>query len=203
MTTRVWLIRHGEPADTVRGRCYGALDVGLSAGGRRQVEATAESLQTEPLAAIYTSPRLRTTESAHILASSHACGYREEPDLREIDFGDFEGLTYDEISVRYPALYRQWMESPTEVQFPNGESFASMRARVVRAFESILRSWEGQTVALVTHGGVIRILIAWALQMPDGCLFRLAQDYAARNLLTIVGGTPIVQSMNVTIGSMD
>ena len=202
MTTQIWLIRHGEPAETVRGRCYGSLDVGLSTAGRSQVEATAASLQGEPLAAIYSSPRLRTTESARILASSHTCGYREEPDLRELDFGDFEGLTYDEISARYPELYRQWMETPTEVQFPNGENFASMRARVVRAFEAIQRNWAGQTVAIVTHGGVIRILIAWALQMPDGCLFRLAQDYAARNLLTFVDGTPIVQKMNVTPASI-
>jgi alpha-ribazole phosphatase len=198
MTTRIWLIRHGEPAETVRGRCYGSLDVGLSAEGRRQMEAVAAYLQAESLAAIYASPRLRTTESAAILASPHACGYREDADLREIDFGDFEGLAYDDIAARYPDLYRQWMETPTEVQFPRGESFAAMRVRVMRAFAAIQRVWAGQTVAMVTHGGVIRILIAQALQMPDSCLFRLAQDHAAMSLLLCVDGTPVVQSMNAT-----
>jgi len=199
MTTRIWLIRHGEPAG-VRGRCYGKLDVGLSAVGRAQVQAVAECLRAEPLSAIYASPRLRTIESARLVAHPHTCGYREEPGLREIDFGDFEGLTYDEIAARYPDLYRQWMETPTEVQFPHGESFAAMRGRVLQAFEAIQQAHVGQTVALVTHGGVIRILIAWALAMPDPSLFRLAQDFAAMNLLTLVDGVPVLQSMNRTCG---
>jgi broad specificity phosphatase PhoE len=85
-------------------------------------------------------------ESARILASFHSCGCREDAGLCEIDFGDFEGLTCDEIAERYPVLYRQWMESPTEVQFPNGESFVLMR-RVLPAFEAIREGHEGRTVA--------------------------------------------------------
>ena len=195
MTTRIWLVRHGEPAG-VRGRCYGKLDIGLSEAGRVQMERTAARLQSEELDAIYTSPRVRTEESARALAALHERECRQDARLREIDFGDFEGLTYDEISVRYPDLYRQWMESPTEVQFPNGESFAAMRVRVLASFEAIRARHEGRTVAIVTHGGVIRIVLAWALQLPDGCLFRLAQDYAAMNLLALVDGVPIVQKMN-------
>jgi len=195
MTTRIWLVRHGEPAG-VRGRCYGKLDVGLSAVGRAQMESTAARLQAEQVDAIYASPRVRTMESARILAGFHACGVLEDAGLCEIDFGGFEGLTYDEIAARYPALYRQWMDSPTGVQFPNGESFAAMRLRVLQAFEAIRRSNEGRTAAIVTHGGVIRILLAGALEMPDRNLFRLAQDYAAMNLLVWVDGVPIVQSMN-------
>jgi alpha-ribazole phosphatase len=89
------------------------------------------------------------------------------------------------------------MESPTEVQFPHGESFAAMRVRVLRAFEAIRQRHEGRTAAIVTHGGVIRIVLAWALEMPDRCLFRLAQDYAALNLLAWMDGVPVVERMNV------
>jgi len=117
-------------------------------------------------------------------------------DLGEIDFGDFEGLAYDDIAARYPELYRQWMEAPTEVRFPNGESFCEMRSRVLGAFEAIEREWRGQTVAIVSHGGVNRILIAWALQIPDEYLFRVAQDYAAVNLLEIADGTQSVRLLN-------
>ncbi len=120
------------------------------------------------------------------------------PDLREIDFGDFEGLAYDEIAARYPDLYRQWMETPTEVRFPNGEIFSEMRVRVLRAFDAIRRERAGQTAVIVSHAGVNRILIAWALEMPDSCLFRLGQDYAAMNLLTFIGELPSVQLLNVT-----
>jgi len=196
MKSRIWLVRHGEPAG-VRGRCYGKLDIGLSAAGRAQMERAAACLRTEPLEAIYASPRVRTMESARIVAGFHRCGCREDAGLSEIDFGEFEGLTYDEIAVHYPAIYRQWMESPTEVQFPHGESFAAMRVRVLRAFEAIRQRHEGRTAAIVTHGGVIRIVLAWALEMPDRCLFRLAQDYAALNLLAWMDGVPVVERMNV------
>lgn len=195
MTSRIWLVRHGEPAG-VRGRCYGKLDIGLSAAGRTQMERAAECLKAESFEAIYASPRVRTMESARIVAGFHDCDCHEDAGLCEIDFGEFEGLTYDEIAVHYPAIYRQWMESPTEVQFPHGESFATMRVRVLRALEAIRQRHEGAMVAIVTHGGVIRIVLAWALEMPDRCLFRLAQDYAAMNLLAWVDGVPIVQRMN-------
>jgi alpha-ribazole phosphatase len=197
MTTRIWLVRHGEPAG-VRGRCYGKLDVGLSDAGRAQMERTAACLRGEPFGAFYASPRVRTLESARILAGFHDCEFRQDPGLCEIDFGDLEGLNYDEIAARYPEIYRRWMEAPTEVQFPNGESFAAMRVRVLRAFETIRERHEGQTIAIVTHGGVIRIVLAEALEMPDRCLFRIAQDYGAMNLVGWVDAFPIVRQMNVT-----
>jgi alpha-ribazole phosphatase len=197
--TRVWLIRHGEPAASARGRCYGSLDVGLSDSGRAQMAAVWEFLRDEGIGVVYCSPRLRAIESA---TRRSRAGLETRPtvfqDFREIDFGDFEGLTYDEIAVRYPDLYRQWMESPTEVQFPGGECFAGMQARVLRAFEAIRREHHDQTIAIVSHGGVNRILIAWALGIPNDCLFRIAQDYAAVNLLEFIDGVPIVRLVNYT-----
>ncbi len=198
MTTRVWLIRHGEPTAEIQGRCYGALDVSLSPNGEKQMERVGQHLAIESLTAIYTSPRRRASESARIVASFHACGYEENVGLRELNFGDFEGMTYDEIAAQYPELYRRWMDAPTEVQFPNGECFTEMRVRVLQAFETILRLQEGKTIAIVSHGGAIRILIAWALQIPDRYLFRIAQDHAARNLLIWIDGVPTLHSMNVT-----
>jgi alpha-ribazole phosphatase len=194
--TRLWLIRHGEPAEEARHRCYGSLDVGLSETGRAQMAQVAEYLKTDPVAAIYTSPRSRALESARILAVVPSCPIEIVADLREIDFGDFEGLPYDAIAARYPDLYRQWMETPTKVRFPNGEIFSEMRDRVLRAFETIQRERKGQTVAIVSHGGVNRILIAWTLQVADNCLFRLAQDYAAINLLAFMDGLPSLQLLN-------
>jgi alpha-ribazole phosphatase len=194
--TRFWLIRHGEPAEEARGRCYGSLDIGLSETGRGQIAQVAEYLKKEPIAAIYSSPLSRALESARILAAAALSPVEVVADLRELDFGDFEGLPYEEIAARSPDLYRQWMETPTEIRFPNGETFSQMRDRVLRAFEKIRREREGQRVAIVSHGGVNRILIAWALDTPDHCLFRLAQDYAAINLLELVDGVPSVRLLN-------
>jgi alpha-ribazole phosphatase/probable phosphoglycerate mutase len=194
--TRFWLIRHGEPAELARGRCYGSLDIGLSETGRAQMAEVAEYLRMEPVNLIYSSPLSRALEGARILAAAASCPVEVIRELREIDFGDMEGISYDEIAARYPDLYRRWMEAPTEIRFPNGESFCEMRARVLRAFAAIEREREGETVAIVSHGGVNRVLLAWALQMPDNCLFRLAQDYASVNLLALVDGVPCVQLLN-------
>ena len=197
--TRVWLIRHGQPDEEARQRCYGSLDVGLSDIGRSQMAQVAEHLRAESIAAIYTSPGSRAVDSARILATVANCPVEITADFREIDFGDFEGLTYDEIAGRYPDLYRQWMAKPTEVQFPKGECFEQMRSRVLRSFHTILNQWNGQTVAMVSHGGVNRTLLAWALRMPDDAIFRLAQDHAAMNLIELVDGFPAVKSMNHTL----
>jgi alpha-ribazole phosphatase/probable phosphoglycerate mutase len=194
--TRVWLVRHGEPHADVRGRCYGRLDVGLSDAGRMQLEQVGSALATVSFSAIYASPRLRTRESAGIIAGHHRCAVQIDEQLREIDFGDFEGRTYDEIASLYPAVYAQWMSRPTEVQFPNGESFQLMRQRVLRAAGKLICQHAGETIAIVTHGGVNRILLADALGVPEANLFRIAQGYGARNLVRYIGDYPSVDLMN-------
>ena len=190
--TRIWLIRHGEPLR--KDICYGSLDIALSDVGRQQMARVAEYLKPEAITAVYTSPLSRALESARIIAPEVTV----VPDLREMDFGELEGLAYDEIAVRYPDIYRNW----SQVRFPGGESLPDMRDRVLRAFDAICRDREDQTIAIVSHGGVNRILLAWALQIPDHCIFRLAQDYAALNLLTLTGGLPCVRSTNVNFSPL-
>jgi alpha-ribazole phosphatase len=194
--TRFWLVRHGELIADARHRCYGALDFALSETGRAQMARAAEYLSSESISVIYTSSLSRAIESARIIAARASTPIHISSDLGEMNFGDFEGLTYDEIARRHPEIYQLWMNAPTEVLFPNGESFSQMRARVLKAFAAIHTASEGHTVAIVTHAGVIRILIAWALRMPDNCLFRLAQDHAAINLLTVTDGFPRVELLN-------
>ena len=195
-TTRIWLIRHGEPCPETRGRCYGHLDVELSAEGRKQVKAVAARIGEEPICAIYSSPRQRAMESATILAKTSGSTVTQEERFREIDFGDFEGRPYDEIAQIYPDIYRQWMERPTETQFPNGESFKQMQVRVIEAAHELYARHRGETFAIVSHGGVNRILLANALGIPDENIFRIAQGYAARNLITRIGDYFVVQLMN-------
>lgn len=196
LVTRLWAVRHGEPHAAIRGRCYGRLDAGLSDTGRTQLEQVAWALATTDIAAIYASPRARTRESAEIIARHHQCPIQIREQLCEIDFGDFEGLAYDEIARRYPAEYQLWMERPTDVQFPNGESFHTMQQRVLHVAKELAHKHAGETIAIVTHGGVNRILLAEALGIPDANLFRIGQGYGARNLIQYIGGYPSVELMN-------
>jgi alpha-ribazole phosphatase len=194
--TRVWIIRHGEPSPETRGRCYGHLDVELSVEGRKQVQAVADRLSDEPICAIYSSPRRRALESAAILAESLHATITLEERFREIDFGDFEGRLYEEIAQEHPETYSQWMEHPTETQFPNGESFTQMQTRVTEAAHGLYARHRGKTIAIVSHGGVNRILLAAALGVANTDIFHIAQRYAALNLLVLIGDYPSVELMN-------
>jgi alpha-ribazole phosphatase len=194
--TRIWLIRHGEPSHESRGRCYGRLDIGLSAEGRQQLQMVSEKLRAEPINAIYVSPRRRTIESGELLAQRCPRSITIEKRLCEIDFGEFEGKPYEEIERTHPEIYRQWMEHPTETHFPNGESFRQMQSRVLQAFRELCSRNPGETIAIVSHGGVNRIVLADALGIPAPNIFRIAQRYAAMNLLTLIEDYPSVELMN-------
>ena len=115
-----------------------------------------------------------------------------------MNFGRWEGKTYEEIAALNPGLYQQWMERPTEITFPGGECFREMRARVLPALRLLISRHTGQSLAFVTHGGVIRIILAEALRMEERDTFRIGQGYNAINLIRYIGDMPIVELMNGT-----
>jgi alpha-ribazole phosphatase len=196
-STDLYLVRHGETADEFRGRCYGSLDVPLSPRGVRQMEAATLSMSKCSLAAIYSSPRSRCVQSAQLIAVGHSnCTVAALEELSELSFGAFEGRPYANIERAHPELYAQWMEHPTEVQFPEGESFQQMRHRVLRAIQILCRRHAGQTFAVVTHGGVNRIVLADAMGLASQNIFRLGQQYAAINLIRYYGEHAVVELMN-------
>jgi alpha-ribazole phosphatase/probable phosphoglycerate mutase len=196
MTTRVLLVRHAEPADDARGRCYGALDVPLSPLGRRAAAALAAGLASVPLAAVYTSPRARALDTARLAAELRGLEPVALAALRELDFGELEGQSYEDIARARPALYRAWMERPTAVRFPGGEGYPDLRERVVAALGEIRARHAGATVAVVAHGGVVRAALADALAMPDEAIFRLAVDYCSVSVVDWLDGTPVVRLVN-------
>ena len=189
--TRLILVRHAEPDEAVRGRCYGSLDVELSPRGRAQAASVARSLEDVEIAAIFSSPRTRALETAAALQREVVI----VEDLREINFGALEGLTYADAEARYPDVYRVWMERPTAVRFPDGESYPQLRDRV-RAAAAVIR--RAHTSALIiAHGGTVRALVAEALNMNDRDIFRIAVDHASITVIdAFADGTPVVRLVN-------
>jgi alpha-ribazole phosphatase len=171
------LIRHPKPA--VRGICYGSLDVPLSEEGFQHARAIAEALAAEPFAAIYTSPLQRCAETARLLAEGRECALETLDAIRELNFGRFEGHTFDDLARDYPDIYRRWMEAPTEVEFPGGESFATMQTRVLGAARELRVRHAGESIALVTHGGVIRTLLVEVYGMDPRRMFEIELPYGA------------------------
>ncbi|AGC42326.1 alpha-ribazole-5'-phosphate phosphatase [Myxococcus stipitatus DSM 14675] len=195
--TRMILVRHGRPSEEMKGRCYGRLDVSLAPEGHVQAQRAASLLSQVELHGLYSSPRLRALDTAKRVAEGRGVGLQVEEAFREIDFGLFEGLTYEEAERRFPSLYAEWMAHPEQVRFPEGETFSEMRERVRAGGRALRARHPGQCFALVSHGGVNRTLLAEALGMADRHLFRLDQVHAAVNVIDFYGDEPVVKAMNL------
>jgi alpha-ribazole phosphatase len=192
--SRLVLVRHCEPHDDARGLCYGTLDVGLSTAGHEHAARLAEHLAELDYDAVYASPRTRAVDTAAAIATQRGLTPLVDVGLRELDFGELEGRSYDEIASSDPDLYRAWMESPTRVQFPGGESFAMLKERALAAFDRIRTAHASAVV--VTHGGVVRAGLATWLGMPDEAVFRLAQGYGGVTIVEWLDGVPLVRLVN-------
>ncbi len=193
---RLFLVRHAQPTDDVRGRCYGTLDVGLSEAGRREVEALSTALAGEPVTAVVSSPARRACETAAPIAAAHRVAVEIDDGLRELDFGELEGRTYDEIAESLPALYAEWMTSPTTVRFPGGEGYEDLRQRAQAAVAALRARYEGGLVVAVTHGGVVRAVVAGVLGIPSERIFRLAVDHVSTTVVEWLAGEPVVRELN-------
>jgi alpha-ribazole phosphatase len=193
--TTVWLMRHGE-ADGMHGRCCGHFDAPLSMAGLEQAKRVAAQLAHESISRMFSSNLKRALETAQIVAEPHGLAVEAVDDLAEMNFGDLEGLRYEEAQERFPAVYHSWMTRPTETQFPNGESYRQMSARVLRAFDSILQRHRNQSIGIVAHAGVIRVVLRRALSIPDSEIFRLAQQHCAINRIRYVEEVPMVELIN-------
>ena len=118
--------------------------------------------------------------------------------LRELDFGELEGRTYEEIAASRPELYEQWMTEPTTVCFPGGEEYADLHARAADAVAHLRATYDGRVVVAATHGGVVRAVLAEALGMPHARIFRFAVDTASITRVEWCEGVAVVRSVNLS-----
>ena len=187
--TRLVLCRHGEAEDAA-GRFCGSFDPALSSTGLLQAEALA-AVAGESV--VYSSPARRALETARAMRREPIV----DPDLRELDFGEAEGLTYEDVAERWPDLYEAWLRAPTEVCFPVGEPFANFRVRILAALARIDRD-----AVVVTHGGVIRTALAHWLGMPDEAIFRIDVSHGTVTVIEWQDGTPVVRLVNAPPASL-
>ena len=153
----LWLIRHGETAWNAEHRIQGHLDIPLSVTGMRQAARLSERLANEPIRAVYSSELARAWLTAVPLAERLGLEVIPEPRLRERCFGIFEGLTLDEIASRHPEAFRNWRERDPDWAMEGGETGQQLIDRVLDALHDVAGRHRGETVALVTHGGVLDV----------------------------------------------
>ena len=169
MSTTILLIRHGETAWNAGRRLQGHIDIALNEAGLAQACALGQALADEPLAAILASDLQRAQQTAQAVADVKDLPVQTDPLLRERCYGAFEGLLYADIATRYPHEYAQWQSRQIDAVMPSGERDAeSFRQFYVRANGAIARwarQYEGQTIAIVAHGGVLECAYREAVGM--------------------------------------
>lgn len=179
MTTLV-VCRHAEPGNVAQARML------------------AVTLAESSLAAVYTSPLARAVETAAAVADAQRLVPIQVDELREIDFGEVEGLAFD----AFPAdVQAGLLAEPTQMRFPGGETFGELQERVCRAIDRIVADHPDAMLAVVTHAGSIRAALAAWLQIANEAIFRIDQRYAAVNVVDWIHGVPLVRLVNGEAGA--
>jgi broad specificity phosphatase PhoE len=179
-TTRLFLVRHGETMANREYRYIGTRDDPLSILGQTQVTQLAEAISVLPIAAVYSSPLQRTYDTALPIATRHSLEVQRVDDLRECDFGTWEGLSRAEVLGRSPEDSQrlcEW-ERNTSIAPPGGESFEALQQRVCAAVEHLAQAHPDQAIVLVSHVGPIKVLLSAALEAPISAAFRIFLDPA-------------------------
>ena len=201
-TLRLFAIRHGETESSRTRRFAGSRDVALTADGRAQCEAVAQALADARLAAVYASPLDRARASAEIIATPHGLAVRVEPAFREMGFGQWEGLTREELAARDPEAYRAWARTPHATAPPGGERLADVVRRVAGGLDALRDAHGGETVVLVSHAIVLRLLILHALGLGPDRLWTVDASPAGISEIEYHGGWTTVHRMN-TVAHLD
>jgi broad specificity phosphatase PhoE len=176
------LLRHGErtEARVCAGRMPG---IGLTERGRAEIAAAAERLAAEDIAAVYSSPLQRTRETAEIVAARLGLPIEFHDDLIELDFGEWTGATFD--SIRADPRWQAWRLHRSLARIPGGESMRQVQRRIVEALMEIGERHRDATVAVVSHGDVIRCALLFALGMPLDYYNRIEVAQASLNTVRI------------------
>lgn len=178
MTTRFCFVRHGETDWNVQRRLQGHIDTPLNQTGQAQAEATAKGLQGHVFDALYSSDLIRTLQTARYAAQLLDLPIHLRSDLRERHYGAFQGLTYTEAEHHFPADYARFKgREPAYEIIDEGESLLQHRARVQACLETIASKHAGQSVLIVTHGGVLDIVY----RMATGLDLSAPRDFGIPN----------------------
>lgn len=194
--TRLFLIRHAEVEARYQNIFGGRIDMDLSPHGHEQARALAGFLGRLPMDALYDSPMKRVQQTLAPWLNNGAPGPVTLPGLREVDFGDWTGLGWDAVRERFGHSAWDWLHCLARGDVPNAETGASFRARVEVCVQQALREHPGGSIAIVCHGGVIRMILAIVLDLPLTQTASLAVDYASVTRVALTTPRPQLELLN-------
>jgi probable phosphoglycerate mutase len=197
--TRILLVRHGHVEGIEPERFRGRMDVPLSALGRRQATATGARLAaTSSFADVYSSPLGRALATAQAIAEPSGQPVQLVADLNDLDYGEWQWKTYEEVRGASPVLFNRWLASPELIRFPGGDALQDLVARTADALRFVCEAHPHEAVVMVGHDSVNRAILMQALAQPLSAYWRLAQSPCAINELEIEDGQVRVLRVNDT-----
>ncbi|HEU5056807.1 MAG TPA: histidine phosphatase family protein [Kofleriaceae bacterium] len=172
METTVFLIRHGVTAWHAEGRVLGQRDIPLSAAGMAQAEAAAAAVRGVKMSEVLSSPLQRAIQTAEIIGQAAGIEVARDPRLIDFQLGKWTGMTYDDVAKNEE--YQRFLQQPESERIPGGESLDDIRRRAVSAVEQALSdNATGDALAIVTHAGIIRVLITHYMGSPPANYHRV------------------------------
>ena len=197
--TKIILVRHGHVEGISPERFRGRADLSLTAEGVKQAEAAARRiLATWTPSAIYASPLSRAVATAEAIGRPIGLSPNSLDGLVDIDYGKWQGLTPDQVKAQWPELLDTWYRSPDWAAFPGGETLQDVLTRAVSALREVIQRHPRDTVVLVGHDSVNRVILLHALQLPLSRYWRLAQRPCAINEIDFSENGFVVQTVNET-----
>ncbi|GLU49062.1 bifunctional RNase H/acid phosphatase [Nocardiopsis ansamitocini] len=189
--TQLVLLRHGQTPLSVERRFAGVGDIPLTDTGHEQARRAARRLAGRGIDAIVSSPLRRTRDTAAYAAAELGLRVHIDEDLRETDFGDWEGMSFAEVRAKQPDELSRWLADPAAAP-PGGESFAEAADRVAAARDRLLADHPGRTVLVVSHVTPIKVLLQQALLAPLQALYRMHLDVACLSEVHCFSDGPMV-----------
>lgn len=197
--TILWLARHGETIWTVDDRFNGWSDIALTERGKSQARGLGIYLQKRPLAKIYSSPLKRCLQTAKLVGSSHGLEPAVAPEIKELNYGVWDGMARPDIITNYPEAWKAWVQDPAAKAAPEGESGYDVLARIIPFIKNLIIKHSGQEFLVVAHKAVNRLFLCDVLGIPPrDYRNRIGQSACALNCIHWIADQPRVIVMNST-----
>lgn len=196
--SRLLLVRHGITEHNSSRRFAGYSDIELSTDGIWQVEKLRDRLAKEKIDAIYCSDLKRAITTAEVISSRHEVEIVRCSELREMNYGDAEGLTFEEISRHHPELAESITNFSLELSFPGGESFKGFIARTIKFLDRLNKHAAEQTILIVSHGGALKVLVYDLLGIGQSHWRQIRFDNASLSIVDTYPREAILSLLNDT-----
>jgi probable phosphoglycerate mutase len=196
--TNFILVRHGQTGWNKQERFRGWVDVDLDDEGIKQAKAAAQRVVRWQVDAVYSSPLKRAMSTAQVIAKHFNVPVTPLDGITDMNFGDWQGLAIQEAREKFPEQFDFWLNSPHRLQIPGGETLEDVRRRAVATIEELAARHEDDTIAVVTHRVVCKVLLLSLLGLNNSHFWQIAQDTTAVNAFEIYEGRTAVTLINDT-----